>query len=270
MLVSVLINNYNNGRFIKEAVSSVLGQSRPADEVIVYDDGSSDDSMATLAQFGEKVRVVHRPNWGKKPSLNQGNAIHQAFMLSRGDIIFLLDGDDGFLPGKIETYLQAFTESDVLLVQSATQVVNESGSIIRINSINPAGDDHLALYYKHKRTNFFYQTSALAWRRRAIERFLPIEDDGRWDVWPDVRMSRRVPFLGKVVTLSEPFTRYRVHAKNHYGVKKRPAWELLGRNLFIHQQVNSFAHACGARPVPYWRCCEFFSLLLKSALGANS
>lgn len=100
MRVSVLINNYNYGRFLDYCLSSVARQTRAVDEIIVYDDGSTDESAAVLERWRSKATVISQPNFGHAPGFNQANAINQAFSASTGDIICLLDADDAFLPRK--------------------------------------------------------------------------------------------------------------------------------------------------------------------------
>ena len=95
-LVSVLINNYNYGQFIEDAIESVLSQSYKNIELIVVDDGSTDDSKAKIMRFANRVTAIFQHNSGQASAFNAG------FAASHGDIIAFLDADDYFLPEKIE------------------------------------------------------------------------------------------------------------------------------------------------------------------------
>jgi glycosyltransferase involved in cell wall biosynthesis len=104
-LVSVLVANYNYGRYIGEALDSVLQQTYSNFEVIVCDDGSTDDSREVVARYCDqdaRIRLVAKENGGEASALNA------AYAASRGEIICLLDADDVFLPQKLERVVGAF------------------------------------------------------------------------------------------------------------------------------------------------------------------
>jgi glycosyltransferase involved in cell wall biosynthesis len=94
--VSVVIPTYNYGHCVTEAVDSALAQTYPAVEVLVIDDGSTDDTRARLAPYGDRIRYVHQPNQGLSAARNTG--IRKA----NGSFIALLDSDDAFHPRKLE------------------------------------------------------------------------------------------------------------------------------------------------------------------------
>ncbi len=102
LLVSILINNYNYGRFLKEAIDSALNQSYQSIEVIVVDDGSTDDSREIISSYGDRVKAILKENGGQASAFNQG------FALSQGEIICFLDSDDLFQPEKVETIIHDF------------------------------------------------------------------------------------------------------------------------------------------------------------------
>ena len=98
--LSIIITNYNYGNYIEECVASAIGQ---ADEVIVVDDGSTDDSIQKIESFGDKVKIIKQENRGVAAARNLGIAI------SSYDLVSLLDADDILLPGtlrKLETAIR--------------------------------------------------------------------------------------------------------------------------------------------------------------------
>jgi glycosyltransferase involved in cell wall biosynthesis len=87
-LVTVLITNHNYGRYLRQAVDSALQQTYPRVEVLIVDDGSTDDSRTIIASYGDKLRAVYQDNGG------QAKAVNAALPLVAGDILFVLDADD--------------------------------------------------------------------------------------------------------------------------------------------------------------------------------
>lgn len=96
-LVSILINNYNYARFLGEAIESALGQTYRNLEIVVVDDGSTDNSSEVMASFGSRIVPIYKPNGGQASAYNAG------FDASHGDVVCFLDSDDLYLPDKIAT-----------------------------------------------------------------------------------------------------------------------------------------------------------------------
>ncbi len=99
-LVSIVIPCYNNGAYVKEAIRSALGQSYPHLEVIVVDDGSTDDSPAMIRSFGEEVRCERRSNQGAPAARNRG------LEMAQGKYVKFLDADDVLVDGCIERQVE--------------------------------------------------------------------------------------------------------------------------------------------------------------------
>ena len=106
-MVSVVITTYNYGAFIEQAIDSVLAQDFPLDrmEIIVVDDGSTDDTSERVERYGDRIKYFYKPNGGQASALNYG------FAVARGDIIALLDADDLFMPGKLSRVVNAFEQN---------------------------------------------------------------------------------------------------------------------------------------------------------------
>jgi glycosyltransferase involved in cell wall biosynthesis len=104
-LVSILINNYNYGRFLEAAIASALNQTYAHIEVIVVDDGSTDHSPELIAGYGDRIIPILKTNGGQSSAMNAGLAA------SQGDIICFLDADDLFLPEKVAEIVEIFQTS---------------------------------------------------------------------------------------------------------------------------------------------------------------
>ena len=108
MEVSVVIPTYNRSRYVIEAIRSVLAQTRPAEEVIVVDDGSTDGTARLIAEEFPEVRLLRQENAGVSAARNLG------IRSARNDWIAFLDSDDRWLPRKLERQ-QSLLERDASL-----------------------------------------------------------------------------------------------------------------------------------------------------------
>jgi glycosyltransferase involved in cell wall biosynthesis len=103
--ISVVIPTYNRGNLIRRAIQSVLNQTRLPDEVIVVDDGSSDDTREQVASFGGAVRYVHQTNAGASHARNRG--VHEV----QSEWVAFLDSDDIWLEGHIARMVAAIAST---------------------------------------------------------------------------------------------------------------------------------------------------------------
>lgn len=104
LTVSVIVTTYNQSRYIEDTLRSVFNQTYPPLEVIVVDDGSTDDTPERLARVGEKIRHIRQKNQGVASSRNTGVAHAQ------GQYVAFLDGDDLWEPEKLAVQIAAATE----------------------------------------------------------------------------------------------------------------------------------------------------------------
>lgn len=103
--ISVIIPTYNYARYLRDAIDSVLAQTVAPLEIIVVDDGSTDDTPQVLTAYGATIRAIHQSNLGVAAARNTGLAA------ARGEYIAFLDSDDLWLPRKLELQM-ARLESD--------------------------------------------------------------------------------------------------------------------------------------------------------------
>src|SRR5437764_4532232 len=94
--VSIIISSYNYARFLGAAIDSALAQTYPHCEVIVVDDGSTDESRDILASYGTRIVPVFKENGGQASSMNAG------VRASKGDVLIFLDSDDLLFPAAAE------------------------------------------------------------------------------------------------------------------------------------------------------------------------
>ena len=127
MSVSIIIPTYNQARFLGAAVESALRQTRPALEVIVVDDGSTDGTREILAHFGDRIRVRRQENRGPAAARNAG------ISAARGDFLLFLDSDDVLLPACLELLLARFeTDPSLGLVYSDVEFFDVDGTLVSV------------------------------------------------------------------------------------------------------------------------------------------
>ena len=123
--VSVVIPTYNRGWILKEAVDSVLAQDFADFELIVVDDGSTDNTQKILDTFGRDIIVIHQSNQGVSAARNRGIAE------SRAQLIAFLDSDDLWLPQKLTRQVAFFRSNPDALIAQTEETWVRSG--VRVN-----------------------------------------------------------------------------------------------------------------------------------------
>ncbi len=168
ILATILINNYNNQKFIKKCIKSCLAQSHENLEIIIYDDKSNDNSKKILQKIkNAKIKKIFNSKKSYQSSaLNQLEAIQKSFLKSKGEIIFLLDSDDCFLKDKVKTIVNEFKK-------------NKEINFIQDNPIYFYPNKNLRLYKKLKKKYFtlhtwpyFHPTSTMVFRKNFLKKVL--------------------------------------------------------------------------------------------------
>ena len=262
MILSVLINNYNYGRYLDECIQSLQQQTYKNFEVILYDDGSSDNSIEIARKYSF-VKIISNNNFGKFPSFNQANAINQSFALSKGDVICLLDSDDFFSNDKLEKIYQAFSKNEnAVLVQNSAFLYNEN-KVVGIHDFSKKKTNYLKLYHRTNWTGYFNSTSNLSFKREYLQQILPLKEDKYWRVWPDVRLSRIAPFYGDVISLKDNLTYYRKHSQSDSNKMNENRWKSLQNQIDHHKYLNSQIKLLKKSPINFFLSFAFIWLFLK-------
>ena len=208
MKISVIIPTYNRADLIGATLDSVLGQTRPPDEIIVADDGSTDDTAAVVASYGARVRHLRRPRVGHCAVRNAGWAA------STGDALCFLDSDDVLLPGALaalESALEAAPEA--ALVYCRSQTIDTQGAVVE--PLWPVPDHENDVWDNLIRGNFIRSPGCALVRRASLGRAGPwnevLKNNVDWDMW--IRLAEESPF----VRVEMPLFQYRIHGGNLSG-----------------------------------------------------
>jgi glycosyltransferase involved in cell wall biosynthesis len=212
-LVSILINNYNYGCFLRDAIDSALNQTYPYVEVIVVDDGSTDNSAEIIASYGNEIVPVLKKNGGQASAFNAG------FAASKGEWIHLLDSDDIFHANKLKRVSEiAATYPSAGLIAHNLDYCTEDGAPLNFASSTPPIrqcrllDDRQPA--RHGKLNApLPATSGLSIRRDVLEGVLPMPGQIRA---PDAYLRIVASSLAPVLLLPEALAEQRIHGQNFY------------------------------------------------------
>jgi glycosyltransferase involved in cell wall biosynthesis len=211
---SVIVNNYNYGTFLSQAIDSALGQTYPRLEVIVVDDGSTDGSREIISRYESRIRSVLKLNGGQASALNAG------FAASHGDVILFLDADDFLYPSAVANSVDLFCEPEVAKVHWPLAVIAGNGmktGETRPSHMLPEGDFRQQVLDRGPSNVASAPTSGNAWSRRFLQRVLPIpEDVAYYRLCADEYLYTLAPVFGLVRTISQPQGCYRIHGDNVY------------------------------------------------------
>lgn len=200
--VSVVITNYNYGRYLPGAVES----AHMADEIIIVDDGSTDDSRDIIRTF-DSVTPILKPNGGFVSAINAG------FAASRGDVVIFLDADDRLLDSCIPAVKSSWTP-DVSKLQWSQRFIDDNG--VAIGGRFPEFTERHTPRWcceQMRRQNWYLAspTSGNAWSRSLLDWMMPVPQYERQCYDIDDYMSALAVYSGEVVSLTDVHSEYRIH-----------------------------------------------------------
>ena len=205
-LVTVVITCYNHGRFLGEAIESVLSQSYQSFEVIVVDDGSTDDTREVAARYPQ-VRCISQPNQGLSAARNRG------IQEGRGEFFVFLDADDRLLPPALEAGVKALSERpECALAFGDYRAITSDGTVFLESTAASVQTDYYAALL---RTNCIEMHATVIYRRAVFQSIGTFDTSLKacedYDLY--LRVSRKLPICHYAVQVAE----YRQHDSNMSG-----------------------------------------------------
>ncbi len=247
MKVSVIISNYNYARYLSAAIDSVLAQTYRDIEIIVVDDGSTDNSREAIAQLQQKspdkIKAIFQANQG------QGGAFNTGFEAASGEVIAFLDADDVWKPNKLQRVVEAFNSPDVVGIMHQLDTIDADGNILNDSNKGPRLSENLAQVILDTGNAWcFPPTSGLAYRHSALKKLFPI-DAVKWRIWADGCIIYCTAFLGKIKTLNEELGSYRIHGANNHISRETATSEQETKSQagieMTNQYINDFLERIG-------------------------
>lgn len=227
--VAALIPVWNGAAYLAEAIESVVAER--VDEVVVVDDGSTDESPLIMQTYGDAIQTVFKKNGGQASGTNVG------FPLLTGETVILLDSDDVLEPTAIEKTIGLFADPEVIKVCWPFTIIDRTGAPtgeIRFARL-PNGNYRTKALKVGPASHFTPAQSGNFWRKSFLDQVMPVpEDDFKNQV--DAYLFTFSPFFGSFRAVDEPLTRYRVHganvSANYAAVYRRHNWEV--RAALLH------------------------------------
>src|SRR5581483_8515222 len=166
--ISVVIPAYNAGRYVTQAIDSVLAQTPRPCEILVINDGSTDDTEERLLPYWNDIRYIAQPNQGVSASRNRG--IQEA----RGDFVAFLDADDVWHPRKLDLQMQVFARRPELGFLSTQRFPWPASEFPDIAATDPR-DSLVSIPWSRLVAQNLLDTSSLVCRRELLETVGPFD-----------------------------------------------------------------------------------------------
>ncbi|WP_024789494.1 glycosyltransferase family 2 protein [Lebetimonas sp. JH292] len=206
MLISVLIDNYNYGKFLSECTESVLDQTYQNFEIIIVDDGSSDNSKEIIEKYANKdkrIKPIFKKNGGQASAFNEG------FKHCNGEIICFLDSDDKFLPNKLKKIKEIYEKGYEYIVNDYKLIGNTAYK----GPYYPYGGYNMFLVYY---LTFFAgsTTSNISISKKLANQIFPIP----YEKFFKIRADDVIVFISNLMTemffIDKELSEYRIHGDN--------------------------------------------------------
>jgi glycosyltransferase involved in cell wall biosynthesis len=245
-LISVCIANHNYARFLPAAIDSALAQTYSRVELVVVDDGSTDDSRHVIARYGDRVRAVLQERTG------QAAASWAAEQAARGDVVVFLDADDMLDPAICRHIADTFEQDPgLVIVQWRLSTIDAEGRpLARVlpprPGLLPSGD--LSEHVLRVRNWQYQLTTGTAYAAWAVRRLLPADlpegEHHALDQW----LNELAPLLGPIRSLDDVGGAHRIHDANFSAFAGSSAdWprRMIRLTLNTHEHVRRLAAELG-------------------------
>jgi len=275
--VSVIIPTYNRAKLLPSSIESVLEQTYPHIEIIVVNDGSSDNTDEVIKPYLDRVIYIKRENGGCAVAKNTG------VQAVSGDYITIIDDDDSMLPQRIERLVEKFNENPRYgLCATSSYLIDENGNVIHIHYMEPIPAENRLLYMLLGKV---FTTSNMMVKREAQEKVGLYKDT----VLEDYEMWLRIAKHYEIGIIEEPLVRYRKHenqiTKRHKEclqagqritldfLKETPLEEIVGRKvapteayiilgIIMHRRnLNKLAYKYLQKAMPSHLACFWLGII---------
>lgn len=265
---TVLIATYNHAAFIRESLDSVLAQTDADWELVIVDDGSTDETRRVIGDWQRTSGIPQRVEVVTLANAGQSAAFETGFALCRGSLIALLDSDDRWLPGKLAAVRQAFeARPDAALLTHSQYIIDREGR--RSGKLWPrAGLVDGDLRERIRRTGRLAvgTASTLVIPAPIFRSLLPMATRGFRSA-ADYYLSFGAALAGPVIALTEPLGEYRVHPEGQYLIRMKDTAGLLKQKALQETIIGHFGLAETLTHNAYYQRTRFALACLDGSLG---
>lgn len=226
-MISVCIATYNGEKYIKDELFSIIPQLSDNDEIIISDDGSTDNTITLINSFGDpRIKIINNiyHDFEQKPGWNVTKNFENALKHAKGDYVFLADQDDVWMPQKVEVCLQILRFSDLVIHEMA---LFKGDNLEDLHRVHWNGKFHFKNYFLSRGK---YYGCSMAFKKEVLDWAMPFPNNLLLhDYWIGIIAE----LCGKVSFIPEPLIKYRLHGNNVSSRSSNSLVEKIWYRLYI-------------------------------------
>lgn len=228
-MISVAMTTYNGAQYVSEQLASILNQTVPVDEIIIFDDVSTDETAQILEEFDDS-RIFFRVN---PSNLGYIQNFYNAIKACSGDYIFLADQDDIWESDKVEKMLEVMKADDYQalcsnfsLIDGQGNLITDTGQFVTNRFFERIANDHsriIDVSFDYLMKGNIVQGATYCITKKTQEAYIALNNQ---TVYHDHQLLLIAAQIGKVAFLNEKLIHYRIHGNNTIGIstKKNLVW----------------------------------------------
>ena len=222
MKISIALATYNGTRYLREQLDSFVAQSRPPDELVITDDNSTDDTISIIKSFASQAPFEIRYSVNEK-NIGYTANFERAIQQCTGDLIFLSDQDDIWLPEHLSVLLKHLKNTNCSLVGGNALLVDSYNKDLNCKLINnnnlPSNTEDFNTMVLYRNV---FQGASILFEKDILVKALPFPDSMKYHDWWLALVASE---LKGVNYINIPILRYRQHENNASGAHKKDSFK---------------------------------------------
>jgi glycosyltransferase involved in cell wall biosynthesis len=232
--ISIVINNYNYAHYLIDAIESALAQTYPFKEIIVVDDGSTDNSQQIIKSYGDKIIPFFKFNGGQASAFNTG------YTHAKGEFILFLDADD-YLNSQALEEIVPFIQPHMSRLQFDLKLVDQNKTLKDVTYIQhycggmiQSGDLRSSIFQGQLTA---ISTSGNLFPKKILDKLMPIPEE-EWKICTDAYLVWLGAFYGPVISVLKALGYYRIHQNNQWASLKEEASSTIVKQFLLQRKLQ--------------------------------